>query len=96
MTKSLKDRLQESIDVSGAFDNCFFHTYAAHLITNGVDLPEKLFNFESILGEESHASKLQQLFPSQEALDLFAEYHDLKDSEDEPLSSEFLVEKTKF
>lgn len=93
MPKSLTNRIKESLNVSGAFDNCFFHSYVIHLLANKLPLPKDLFNFKSILGEESYASKLQAKFPDIESLSLFAEYSSLQ-SDEVPLSPSFIVEKT--
>lgn len=94
MQEKLEDRIEESVDVSGAFDNCFFHTYAAHLLANDLPLADDLFNFKSILGGDSPASQLQKRFPNSEALSVFAEYQKIHSPEEEPLSPEFMVEKT--
>ncbi|WP_367606158.1 hypothetical protein [Legionella sp. W05-934-2] len=94
MNQKLDARIKEAVDVSGAFDNCFFHTYAAHLLANKLPLPNGLFNFKSILGEDSAASKLMQRFPNYDALALFGEYHKRHSPDVEPFSPEFIVEKT--
>ncbi|MCL9683988.1 hypothetical protein [Legionella maioricensis] len=94
MPKQLTDRLKEALNVSPAFDNCFFHSYAAHLLANKLPLPKDLFTFKSILGAESPASKLQARFPNQEALFLFEEYAHRHHPEQAPLSPHFIVEKT--
>lgn len=74
----VRERIAQSINVSGAFDNCFFHCYGAHFLSNGLPLPEDLFSFSSILGAHSPATELQTLFPYSSALDIFAEYEQLK------------------
>lgn len=79
------------IDVPGANDNCFFHAYAAHLLASNQPLPQELFSFNSILGENSPASQLQRSFPNQQALDLFAAYDQRMTGQ--PATSNFLVEK---
>ncbi len=61
------------LDVSGAFDNCLFHALAVTLLAKN-SLPDDLFTFQSILGQDSTASKLQKYFPNQRALKLFAFY----------------------
>ncbi|MCL9683989.1 Dot/Icm T4SS effector Ceg23 [Legionella maioricensis] len=94
MPKSLSVRIGEALNVSGAFDNCFFHTYATYLLANKLPLPQDLFTFKSIMGAESPASKLQKRFPDQESLSLFAEYTQLHCPDEAPLSPNFIVEKT--
>ncbi|HAT7071554.1 TPA: hypothetical protein JAN90_01925 [Legionella pneumophila] len=94
MVKSLSVRIRESLDVSGAFDNCFFHTYATHLIANDFPLPKDLFTFKSILGGDSYASNLHKRFPNFDSLSLFAKYAEYKNPEEEPISPNFIVEKT--
>lgn len=83
-------RLEKAVDVSGAFDNCFFHTYTTHLIANSMPLPEDLFTFKSIGGDESYASKLQKRFPSEDSLSLFENYV----QEGKKPSQNYIVEKT--
>ena len=90
----LQKRFEQAIDVSGAFNNCFFHSYAAHLLANDLPLPKDLFTFTSLLGANSHATQLQTLLPNQEALDLFTNYKALQDPNSQPLSPHFIVEKT--
>lgn len=85
---------QQSIDVSGAFHNCFFHCYALHLLANQLPLPDDLFTFQSISGSHSQASQLQKIFPNQRSLNVFASYDKLKNPNDLPLSPHFIVEKT--
>ena len=86
-------RMREALDVSGAFDNCFFHTYAAHLLANNLPLPHDLFTFRSISGARSPASQVQARFPDQQSLDVFAEYARYR-SDEAPDSPDFPVEKT--
>lgn len=93
MSKLLAQRLTEALDVSGAFDNCFFHSYALHLLANTLELPKDLFTFKSVSGEDSPASKLQTRFPNIELLSLFTEHAELY-PEKMPVSPEFIVEKT--
>ncbi len=94
MPKSLRVRIEEALNVSGAFDNCFFHTYTIYLLANKLPLPEDLFTFKSILGAESPASKLQARFPNQDSLSLFAEFAQRHHPDEAPLSPDFIVEKT--
>ncbi|RUR12057.1 MAP7 domain-containing protein [Legionella sp. km772] len=88
----LIEKVNESLDVSGAFDNCFFHTYATHLLANKQALPEDLFTFTSIIGPHSAASKLQQKFATDPTLTLFEKQHRYSHPEEE--SPSFIVEKT--
>lgn len=90
--RSLTNRFKTALDVSGAFDNCFFHTYAIHLLANKQALPDDLFDFESIGGSNSPASILQQQFKNDRSLSLFEKQHRYKHP-DAPTPF-FLVEKT--
>lgn len=94
MPKQFSVRLAEALNVSPAFDNCFFHSYAAHLLANKLPLPKDLFTFKSIMGPESPASQLQARFPNEHSLSLFAEYAQGHNPEDEPLFPNFIVDKT--
>ncbi|MFI4919346.1 MAG: type IV secretion protein Dot, partial [Legionellales bacterium] len=94
MPKSLAARIKESLDVSGAFDNCFFHTYASYLLANEKSLPDDLFTFKSLLGDASYAAKLQTRFPNQESLSLFEDFARPQGQALEPVDPNFLVEKT--
>lgn len=67
-----KQRVDASVNVSGALENCFFHSYALHLMGHQ-QVPAELFNFQSILGPNSPASQLQQTFSSEEQLSVFNE-----------------------
>jgi hypothetical protein len=96
MPLSLPERLAAAIDVSGAFDNCFFHSYAAYLLANGLPLPADLFTFASVLGPNSAASQIQTLFEHQPAnLNLFVDYKEQQHAEGEVLlDPHCVVEKT--
>lgn len=94
MPKSLHVRIAESLDVSGAFDNCFFHSYSAHLLAQGLPLPDDMFTFTSILGDDSNAAQLQKRFPNLNSLSLFAEYAQQVKPDERPISPSFIVEKT--
>jgi hypothetical protein len=94
MPQSLESRIATSLDVSGAFDNCFFHAYVTYLLANDQPLPHDLFTFKSILGEDSPASQLQKRFPNSQSLSLFAEYAHNAHPNASPLSPNFIVEKT--
>ncbi|MDI1351462.1 MAG: type IV secretion protein Dot, partial [bacterium] len=82
------------LNVSGAFDNCFFHAYSAHLIANDLSLPQELFDFKSVAGEGSPASELQKRFPNQESLSLFNQYSTINPDTKKPISPSFIVERT--
>ncbi len=86
--------IKDALDVSGAFDNCFFHAYALHLLANNLPLPADLFTFESILGEDSFAKKLRKFFPDHQAFSIFNEYWKRAHPSQEPVSPHFIVEKT--
>ncbi|BCA96480.1 hypothetical protein TUM19329_28410 [Legionella antarctica] len=94
MAKPLPERLAAALNVSGAFDNCFFHAYATHLLANKLPFPEDLFTFASIKGKESPASQLQERFPNQDSLSLFAEYTQRHHPDSPLISPNFIVEKT--
>lgn len=89
----VRERIAQSINVSGAFDNCFFHCYAAHLLANRLPLPDDLFSFDSISGSQSPASQLQKIFPSSEELDIFAKFERHKYPE-AVNDKNYVVEKT--
>ncbi|HIG0326478.1 TPA: Dot/Icm T4SS effector Ceg23 [Legionella pneumophila] len=67
----LQDRVKNAVDVSGAFDNCFFHNFALYLLTNNLPLPDDLFHFKSIIDKDSKAEQLFQFFHNPESLNLF-------------------------
>lgn len=92
MPALLSERLNGALNVSGAFDNCFFHAYALHLLANKQPLPSDLFTFKSLIGAESHASTLQKRFAEDPELTLFAHYHQQHNPDEETPS--FIVEKT--
>ena len=94
MPKPLHARLAEALNVSGAFDNCFFHAYATHILANKLPLPEDLFTFKSILGADSPATQLQARFPNQDSLSLFVKYAQHHHPDEAPLFPNFIVEKT--
>lgn len=87
-------QINNYLDVSGAFDNCFFHTYALHLLANRIPLPADLFSFHSILGERSAASVLQTKFPNADALSLFAHFAQRYRRAAGAGLPDFIVEKT--
>ncbi|CEG58223.1 Dot/Icm T4SS effector Ceg23 [Legionella fallonii] len=93
MPKEFQVRFKEALNVSGAFDNCFFHTYLLHLIANDLDLPDNLFTFKSIAGGSSQASELQKRFPNSDSLSIFAEYAQRHHPERPPVASSFIFEK---
>lgn len=86
--ENIKSRVKNAVDVSGSFDNCFFHNYALYLLTNHQALPKDLFNFKSIL-EESKAEKLSRYFPNQKSLNQISLLDSSKDH-----ASNYLFEKT--
>ena len=94
MSEDFDVRFKEALNVSGAFDNCFFHTYLLHIFANGLDLPEDLFTFESILGDEGHAAKLRKRFPDIDSLSVFAEYAQQQNPKNTSVSPSFIFEKT--
>lgn len=68
----INERVKSAVDVSGAFDNCFFHNYALYLLTNELPLPIDLFDFQSIRDQESKAERLFPFFNGPQSLDLFS------------------------
>lgn len=86
--ENIKAQVKNAVDVSGSFDNCFFHNYALYLLTNHQALPKDLFNFKSIL-EESKAEKLSRYFPNQKSLNQISLLDSAKDH-----ASNYLFEKT--
>ncbi|TIE03746.1 type IV secretion protein Dot, partial [Legionella pneumophila] len=69
---SLQERVENAVDVSGAFDNCFFHNFALYLLTNNLPLPGDLFHFKSIINRNSKAEQLFEFFHNPESLNLFS------------------------
>ncbi|HAT1658392.1 TPA: type IV secretion protein Dot [Legionella pneumophila] len=69
---SLQERVENAVDVSGAFDNCFFHNFALYLLTNNLPLPHDLFHFKSIIDKDSKAEQLFQFFHNPKSLNLFS------------------------
>ncbi|MFO8976790.1 Dot/Icm T4SS effector Ceg23 [Legionella pneumophila serogroup 1] len=69
---SLQERVENAVDVSGAFDNCFFHNFALYLLTNNLPLPDDLFHFKSIINKNSKTEQLFQFFNNPESLNLFS------------------------
>ena len=94
MPKLLAERIQDALDVSGAFDNCFFHTYALHLIANDLPFPDDLFSFRPILGAHSVAVKIRKELPDFASLSMFSEFFKRNQQNAVPLSPSFIVEKT--
>lgn len=90
---TLEERLTTAIDVSAAFDNCFFNSYAAFLLANNLPLPDTLFTFTSLLGNNSRATHLRHFFPSEDGLDMFKKHRDLTPIIG-PEYPNFMVEKT--
>jgi hypothetical protein len=90
---TLGERLATAIDVSAAFDNCFFNSYAAFLLASNLPLPDTLFTFTSLLGNNSRATRLRRILPSKDALDIFQKYRDLIPIIG-PEYPNFMVEKT--
>ncbi|KTD06913.1 hypothetical protein [Legionella jamestowniensis] len=46
-----KQRINEAVDVSAALNNCFFHAYALHLLSNQHVFPPNLFDLTEFDGE---------------------------------------------
>ena len=88
---SLKSRMEQAVDVSGAFDNCFFHNYALYLLSNNLPFPKDLFCFQSVLTHDSRAEKLHPFFPKSNTLNLFSS---LAPNTDRGSSSTYIFEKT--
>ena len=88
---SLADRLNSAVNVSGARDNCFFHAYAAYLLSNKLPLPADLFT--PVPGNENiSVEQLKTVFKNEQDLEVFKTQRQLQNSEVEP--SEMLLEKT--
>lgn len=94
MPSVLQQSILEAVDVSAAFDNCFFHSYSAYLIANHLPFPDDLFNFSSVLGENSPASQLQNVLAHQDPRQLFDDYLQCLPQDKKPNHPHFLVEKT--
>lgn len=90
---TIRQRIQDAVDVSGAFDNCFFHSYAAYLLTNDLPLPNDLFiQNPQHPGCLSPGEQLKQIFNTSKDLEVFSVYHQKKYPAAPP--SDMLVEKT--
>lgn len=87
----LISRMANAVDVSAALDNCFFHSYAAHLLSNKLPLPADLFTPNPV-NQGSPAEKLKEIFKGPDDLDVFNAYQQQKYPNAEP--SQMLVEKT--
>lgn len=87
----IRTKIEHAVDVSGAFDNCFFHNYALYLISNNLPFPQDLFSFKSLLAQGSKAEKLHGFFPDPHALNLFSS---LNQDIDNDHASTYLFEKT--
>lgn len=87
----VKDRLANAVNVSGAMDNCFFHSYAAYLLSNNLPLPTDLFT-PNPENKDSPAEKLKDIFKEPKDLEIFNAYRQQKYPGSEP--SEMLVEKS--
>jgi hypothetical protein len=72
MSASVIEHRAREVNVSAAFDNCFFHCYALHLLVNGLPLPDNLFRFP--VTPNSDVAKLRALIPNEEALHELAVY----------------------
>jgi hypothetical protein len=75
----LKARMSEAVDVPGTFNNCFFNTYAAYLISNNMPLPGDLF----IPNPDPHAKaslpeQLKKVFTCPHDLTLFDNFYKKK------------------
>lgn len=90
----LQTRINESVDVSGAFDNCFFHCYGTYLLANKLPLPDDLFTFKSLLGGGSSAAQLQALFPNTISLNVFDDYERLNNRDQYLPSPNHVFEKS--
>lgn len=86
----LKSRISKAVNVSAAFNNCFFHSYALHLIINQQQFPADLFDIHP--NDDELIRRLKQAVTKFDDLDnLFTSYSQLKKL---PGKSNFLVEKT--
>ncbi|HAT3975734.1 TPA: type IV secretion protein Dot [Legionella pneumophila] len=81
---SLQERVENAVDVSGAFDNCFFHNFALYLLTNNLPLPDDLFHFKSIIDKDSKAEQLFQFFHNPESLNIFSLLDEENDFSEKP------------
>ena len=69
----LNQRVEDAVDVPGVFDNCFFHSVAAHLLANKLPLPTDLFTPNS-KNAGSPAEQLKETFTSTADLEMFNSY----------------------
>lgn len=87
----LSRRVEDAVDVSGALDNCFFHSYAAYVLANKLPLPADLFT-PNPERRGSPAEQLKETFKGPEDLEIFNAHHQQRYPDAE--ASEMLVEKT--
>lgn len=90
-TKLRTSDMPGAVEVAGTFNNCFFHAYAVYLLVNTLPLPDNLFDFTSVLGSDSPASKLQKFFPDAASLEIFSDYQNLLATHSK---SQHIMEKT--
>ncbi|MBA3537913.1 MAG: hypothetical protein H0T84_15135 [Tatlockia sp.] len=91
-SKLAKD-INESVNVSGILNNCFFHSLALYYLGNNISFPDDLFTMKQI--HDNNSSPLQKLyarFKTIESLEIFYQYAHIK----QPNSHQYpnhLVEK---
>lgn len=83
-------RIANAVDVSGALDNCFFHSYAAYLLSNKLPLPTDLFT-PNPANKNSPAEQLKQIFKGPDDLEMFNAHYQQKYPDAQP--NEMLAEK---
>jgi hypothetical protein len=89
--EDLQQRLADSVDVSAAMDNCFFHSYAAYRLSHHLDLPADLFR--PVPGRDSPAERLKTQFTQASDLDLFNQHY-RQMNQHASSDEEMLMEKT--
>ena len=89
--EDLQQRLVDSVDVSAAMDNCFFHSYAAYQLSHHMDLPADLFR--PVSGRDSPAERLKTQFTQASDLDLFNQHY-RQMNPDASSDEDMLMEKT--
>lgn len=84
--------VDDAVDVSAALDNCFFHSLALYYLVHKIPLPLELFtNYPTDL---SVIKKIKTCIPDENSLNLFYDYATLIQKQDDPVSPNFLYEKT--
>lgn len=79
VTSEMKHRMNDAVDVPGTFNNCFFNTYAAYLLSNNLALPDDLFTPNTDQNAEPNLpEQLKKVFTCSNDLTLFDNFYKKK------------------